>query len=188
MKASIFLSFLGDILKIVIIALAIVIPIRYFLFQPFMVIGSSMEPNFHHGNYLIIDEISYKLREPQRGEVVVFHYPLNPSDRYIKRIIGLPQETIKIEDGQIFITKDDQTQMLNEDNYLPISWKESWQNYSDFTPISLGEEEYFVLGDNRNASSDSRRWGTLPQKDIIGRVYFQISFPDVFTTVAAPNY
>jgi len=95
-----FLSFIWEIAKIVIIALLIVIPIRYFIFQPFFVKGQSMEPTFENGDYLIIDEISYRFRAPQRGEVIVFKYPENPSQRYIKRIVGLPRETIEINDGE----------------------------------------------------------------------------------------
>jgi signal peptidase I len=126
-----------------------------------------MEPNFEDGDYLIVDEISYRFREPLRGEVVVFKYPQNPSQRYIKRIIGLPGETIEIIDGKVTIFNEKGSQILNESNYLP----------GIFTPgdmrLTLSENEYFVLGDNRIASSDSRRWGPLPRKDIIGRVLFR---------------
>ena len=99
------LSFIWEIIKIVIIALAIVVPIRYFLFQPFFVKGESMEPNFQNGDYLIVDELSYRLREPERGEVIVFKYPRNISQRYIKRIIGLPGEAVEIKDGKDGLSK-----------------------------------------------------------------------------------
>lgn len=176
MKSKEFFGFLWEVSRIVIIALAIVIPIRFFLFQPFIVQGSSMEPNFHSGDYLIIDEISYEFQDPQRGDIIVFEYPLNPSNRYIKRIIGLPGETITAEDGNVYITKDGNTTLLSED-YLPKTWKESWENYNSFEQIELGEGEYFVMGDNRNASSDSRKWGILPEENIIGKVFFNFS-PD----------
>ena len=91
-----FFSFSFDVIKIVVIALAIVLPIRYFLFQPFVVKGASMEPNYHNGDYLIVDEISYRFNDPQRGDVIVFEYPNNRKERYIKRIIGLPGETVSI--------------------------------------------------------------------------------------------
>src|SRR3989344_3794878 len=114
------LLFFWEISKIVIVALLIVIPIRYFIFQPFFVRGQSMEPNFQNGDYLIVDEISYRLRNPERGEVVVFKYPLNPTQRYIKRIIGLPGETVKIRDGKVNVYDSNGVpQILDEASYLP---------------------------------------------------------------------
>lgn len=170
------LSFIWEIVKIVIVALLIVVPIRYFLFQPFLVKGQSMEPNFEDGDYLIVDEISYRLREPQRGETLVFKYPNIPSQRFIKRIVGLPGEIIEIKDGEVIIYKNGKAQILDESSYLPKFLK---------TPgnirVSLAENEYFVLGDNRLVSVDSRSWGPLPKKDIIGRVFLRI-WP--FTTLA----
>ncbi len=160
-------AFIWEIIKIVIIALVVVIPIRYFLFQPFLVRGESMNPTFKNGDYLIVDEISYRFRDPQRGEVVVFKYPSDPHQRYIKRIIGLPGETVEIKDGQVIIFNDKGSQILNESDYL----------FSVETPgdihITLTKNEYFVLGDNRTGSFDSRRWGPLPRKNIIGRVFIR---------------
>ena len=163
-----FLSFIWEITKISIIALVIVVPIRYFLFQPFFVRGQSMEPNFENGDYLIVDEISYRFREPQRGEVVVFKYPQNPSQRFIKRIIGLPGETIEIKDGKITISKDGNSQVLNESEYLSFSLYTSG-NIS----VALDKDEYFVLGDNRAFSFDSRRFGVLSKEEIIGRTFLR---------------
>ena len=163
-----FFAFIWEVTKIVIIALLIVVPIRYFIFQPFFVRGQSMEPNFENGDYLIIDEISYRFRDPQRGEVVVFKYPSNPSQRYIKRIVGLPEETIEIEDGKVIIFSQAGSQILNESDYLsPFV-----QTAGDIR-ITLTGDEYFVLGDNRVSSSDSRRWGPLSREDIVGRVFFR---------------
>ena len=163
-----FLLFLWEILKITIIAFLIVLPIRYYVFQPFIVKGESMEPNFENGNYLIVDELSYHFRDPQRGEVVVFKYPKNPSQRYIKRVIGLPGETVKIKDGKITIYKENSSPItLEEFGYLPFS------HYTEGNlAIKLGSNEYFVLGDNRtgNRSYDSRWWGPVPRENIIGRV------------------
>jgi len=174
-----FLSFIWETLKIVIIALVIVVPIRYFLFQPFFIKGASMEPNFDDGQYLIIDELSYRFREPQRGEVVVFKYPHDLSQRYIKRIIGLPGETIEIKERKVLISGE----ILDESSYLPEGI-----TTPDLAKITLGEEEYFVLGDNRFASSDSRLWGPLPRENIVGRVFIR-AWP--FATLAkfeAPAY
>jgi len=160
-----FFLFIWEITKIVVIALLIVVPIRYFLFQPFFVRGQSMEPNFEDGNYLIVDELSFRLRDPQRGEVIVFKYPNNPAQRYIKRIIGLPGETIEVKDAKVVVFNQEGGRILDESEYL----SPAIQTPGDIQ-ISLAENEYFVLGDNRYASSDSRRWGALPREDIVGRV------------------
>jgi signal peptidase I len=167
------LSYVWELAKIFFIALVIVVPIRYFLFQPFIVKGDSMLPSFYSGDYLIIDEISYRFNEPQRGDVIVFKYPKNPSQRFIKRVIGLPGETIEIKDGQITISgKGNQQQILDETSYLPNAKSTTYGNVQ----VTLGEKEYFVLGDNRAYSSDSRTWGTLPRENIIGKVFVRI-FP-----------
>ena len=184
MKAiSSFLLFVWEILKIVIIALAIVIPIRYFLFQPFFVRGQSMEPNFENGDYLIIDEISYRFSEPKRGEVVVFKYPNNPSQRYIKRIIGLPGETVEIKEGSVIIYRQDEGQVLDESSYLVSSVKTSGS-----LRLSLDEGEYFVLGDNRLLSFDSRRWGSLKRENIVGKVFVRAWPFTALAKIEAPSY
>jgi signal peptidase I len=181
-----FFSFIWEVAKIVTIALLIVVPIRYFLFQPFFVRGDSMKPNFENNDYLIVDEISYRFREPLRGEVIVFKYPNNPSQRYLKRIIGLPGEEVEIKDGKVMISPASVSRekfVLDESAYLP----EFLKTQGDMD-VFLGENEYFVLGDNRTFSSDSRRWGTLPEEDIIGKVFLR---PWPFTAMAkieAPSY
>lgn len=153
--------------------MAIIVPIRYFLVQPFFVRGASMEPNFRDGEYLVIDEISYRMRDPRRGEVIVFQFPRNPSQYYIKRIVGLPGETVFIDDGQVTIRNDVYTQevLLDESQYLLESVRTGGR-----VSITLGEEEYFVLGDNRPASSDSRSWGILDREGIVGRAWIR-AFP-----------
>jgi len=163
-----FLLYLWEVVKIVVLASLIVIPIRLFIFQPFFVKGQSMEPNFENGDYLIVDELSYRFNEPQRGEVIVFKYPNDISQRYIKRIIGLPGETIEIKEGKIEVFNKEGEKVLKETNYL----SQDILTVGD-TNITLKGDEYFVLGDNRLASADSRRWGPLPKKDIIGKVIFR---------------
>jgi signal peptidase I len=161
-----FLTSLWEVAKLVIIALLIVIPIRYFIFQPFIVKGQSMEPNFANGDYLIVDEISYRFQAPQRGDVIVFKYPQDPTQRYIKRIIGLPGETVEIINGKITIFHGaTEIKTLNELSYIP-----PYLPTEGDIRMVLNNNEYFVLGDNRLASYDSRRWGPLPEKNIIGRV------------------
>jgi len=177
-----FLLSLWEILKIFLIALIIVIPIRYFLFQPFFVKGQSMEPSFENGDYLIIDELSYRLGDPQRGDVVVFRYPNDVSQLYIKRIIGLPGETIEVKNGNVTITNSEGAWVLNESVYIPEV------KTPGNTEITLEEGEYFVLGDNRASSSDSRSWGGLPRKDIIGKVAVR-AFPlTAFSKIESPSY
>jgi signal peptidase I len=178
-----FFIYIWEVVKIVILALLIVAPIRLFIFQPFFVKGQSMEPNFENGDYLFVDEISYRLNDPQRGEVVVFKYPNDVSQRYIKRIIGLPGETVEIKDGIIEIFNENREIVLKEESYLPQSALTLGE-----VNITLGENEYFVMGDNRVASSDSRRWGPVPREDIIGRVFFRVWPLATLSKFAAPTY
>ncbi len=179
------LLFIWETVKIVIIALLIVLPIRYFVFQPFIVRGQSMEPSFSHGDYLIIDQITYRFNQPQRGEVIVFRYPNNPAQRYIKRIIALPGETVEINEGRVVIYNDQYREgtALEENHYL----FEPAYTVGELR-MTMGEKEYFVLGDNRDASADSRRWGTVPEHDIIGRALIRLWPLVAFATIEAPQY
>jgi signal peptidase I len=176
-------SFLWEIAKVFALALIIIAPIRIFLFQPFFVQGASMEPNFENGEYLIVNELGYKnakvgfnnlnlisvqpFKELQRGEAVVFRYPKNPEQYFIKRIIGLPGEKIEIKDGKVIIYNKENADgvILDEGSYL----KSDVMTNGELT-VQLSESEYFVMGDNRSYSSDSRSWGPVPKNDIIGRV------------------
>jgi len=175
------ISFIIEWTKLFLLALAIVIPIRVLLFQPFVVSGSSMDPNFHNADYLIIDELSYRLREPERQEVIVFKYPNNPSLKYIKRVIGLPGEKVEIVNGQVFITSGNKTFQL-EEPYLSEETKQTWINNNNFS-VELGQNEYFVMGDNRNFSSDSRIWGPVPKKNIVGKVFIKLSSFDLLSSI-----
>ena len=161
-------DFIWETAKIVIVSLLIILPIRYFIVQPFFVRGESMLPSFNDKDYLIIDEFSYRFYRPERGEVVVFRFPQDPSQYYIKRIIGLPGETVEIKNGAVTI--------INRNNPEGVVIKENYLNEN--TPgeikIKLDDNEYFVLGDNRDASSDSRRWGPLSNHLIIGRAWLRI--------------
>ena len=163
-----FLLAIWEVLEVVLVAVVTVFLIRNFLMQPFLVSGASMEPNFNSGNYLIIDEITYRLRPPKRGEVIVFKYPDNPSIYYIKRIVGLPGEKIDIRSGAVTLFNSEMPQgfALKED-YLS-----SGLRTSGIVAKTLNEGEYFVLGDNRNYSYDSRSWGKLDKKYIVGIARF----------------
>jgi signal peptidase I len=175
------INFILDWVKLFLLALAIVLPIRLMLFQPFVVSGASMDPNFHDADYLIIDELSYKLREPERQEVIVFKYPKDTRYKYIKRIIGLPGEKVDIIDGEVFITKENETFKL-EEGYLSEKVKSEWERNNNFS-IQLNKEEYFVMGDNRNYSSDSRIWGSVPRKNIVGKVFVKLSAFDFLSNL-----
>ena len=159
-----------EVVKILFISLAIVLPIRYFIVQPFIVRGASMEPNYHDGQYLIIDELTYDVRKPARGEVIVFHYPKDPSQFFIKRIIGLPGERVEIAKGRVTIFNKDNAQgMLLDEGYLTPP---NHATYPD-RDIMLGGSEYFLMGDNRDFSSDSRFWGPMDIKFMVGRTLFR---------------
>lgn len=159
---------LKEILWLVLLAVLIVVPIRVFIAQPFVVEGLSMYPTFGDGDYLIIDEISYRVEEPVRGDVIVFRYPNNPSVFYIKRIVGLPGETVSITRGTVSVTRTDGTTLELDEPYVVAEDA----TYTGVT--TLGDGQYFVLGDNRPKSSDSRKWGVLPKEDIIGKAFVRI--------------
>lgn len=158
-------NFLKEIVKFTLIAVVIVIPIRLYLAQPFIVSGASMDPTFKSGQYLIVDELTYHVREPQREDVIILRYPLDPKTFFIKRIIGLPGETINIRAGKIFIsTPANPTEVQIDDSHVADPRK----SHDEFS-VSLGPTEYFVMGDNRTESSDSRIWGPLERKYVVGR-------------------
>lgn len=178
-------SFIWEVVKVFFWALIIIIPIRVFLFQPFFVQGASMEPNFEDGDYLIINELGYKetnldiqnfhiftvnsKKDLVRGDVVVFRYPLNPKQFFIKRIIGLPGERVTIENGKITIYNEQNPGgfVLDESGYIS---KGIITTSAAPIDVQLDNQKYFVLGDNRQASHDSRAWGPLPKNDVVGKV------------------
>ena len=161
-------SFFWELLKAFLLAMVIIVPIRYFIAQPFFVRGASMEPNFHNGEYLVIDQLSYRLSQPKRDDVIVFRYPLDESQFFIKRIIGLPGDEVIIGNSQIEIknTSYPNGVLLNESQYLSSDVTTGGQ-----VDVRLGSDEYFVLGDNRPSSSDSRVWGLVKRSEIVGRVW-----------------
>jgi len=162
---------LTEIIQFALIALIIVIPVRMFIAQPFIVSGASMENTFHTGEYLIVDQVSYRMEDPNAGDVIVFRYPRNPSTFFIKRIIGTPGDTIQIDGNTITITNSEHPNgyILNEPYIASMA-------ANTFLHEELGEREYFVMGDNRDRSSDSRTWGILQRENIIGRAFIRL-FP-----------
>lgn len=162
---------LAEIVRFSLIAILIVVPVRMFIAQPFIVSGASMEETFQSGEYLIVDQVSYYFEAPKRGEVIIFRYPRDPSKFFIKRVIGLPGEIIEIINGEIIIKNEESPDgfILDEPYIEPMPIAAPLRE-------SLGEREYFVMGDNRDQSSDSRAWGVLQEERIIGRAWLRL-FP-----------
>lgn len=154
---------LKDLFTLALLIVIVVIPIRVFVISPFVVEGESMHPTFANLDYLIVDEIVYRFTSPKRGDVIVFRYPKNPSVFYIKRVIGLPGETVSINNGAVAITSADGTMLTLDEPYVVN------EDATYTKSVTLRAGEYFILGDNRPNSSDSRVWGALPAKNIIGR-------------------
>jgi signal peptidase I len=161
-------NFFVEIAKFTLLSLLIVLPIRLFFAQPFIVSGSSMDPTFSNGQYLIVDQITYKFEKPKRNEVIIFRYPRDQKKFFIKRIIGLPGETIELKNQSIII--------YNETHPDGVELDEPYvQNkHTDNLKVSLKDNEYFMMGDNRSSSSDSRYWGPLPAELIIGRAFLRL--------------
>lgn len=164
-------SLVWELIQIALLALIVIVPVRTFVAEPFIVSGKSMLPNFHDKEYLIIDKLSYRFSEPERGEVLVLKFPKNESEYFIKRVIGLPGDTLKFDKGSVYISnaQNPEPKRLSE-KYLPVGL------LTTASPelITLKSEEYFVMGDNREYSSDSRSWGVLPKRDIVGKVVLRM--------------
>lgn len=157
-----------ELVKFALIAIAIVIPIRMFIAQPFIVSGLSMFPTFHNSDYLIVDQISYRFKKPERGDVLIFKYPKDPSKYFIKRVIGLPNERVLLKGNTVTIVNNEHPDgFVLDEPYI--------QNQSNnMMNVVVGDDEYFMMGDNRSASSDSRIWGTLQKKYITGRALVRL--------------
>lgn len=163
-------NFWFEIIRFIIVVLAVVLPIRLLIAQPFIVSGASMDPTFETGEYLIVDQLSYKLENPGRGQVIIFRYPNDPSKYFIKRIIGLPGETVTLSGTSVTIKNSTYPEgfTLTEPYISHRNEKEE-----DMT-IQIPADNYFVLGDNRLQSSDSRSWGLLSKKLIIGTPFVRL--------------
>jgi len=162
-------SFFLDILETVVVSSLIFVVVYVFIAQPFQVKGDSMKPNLHDGEYLLVSKLSYRFGHPARGDIIVFEYPNAPQYDYVKRIIGLPGETIEIKGDAVYINKKvlDEKYLAEEIITTGKSFLKEWVQFK------IPEGEYFVMGDNRERSSDSRQWGTLPAKNIIGKSWIR---------------
>ncbi|MBM3272141.1 signal peptidase I [Candidatus Kaiserbacteria bacterium] len=160
----------AELVVIAVGALVIASLIRFFIAEPFVVSGPSMSPTLEPGDYLVIDRLSYRFAAFERGDIIVFRYPLDVSSYFIKRIVGLPGETIEIGDGAIsLVTEDGARKQLLEGPFPPQG-----KRHDRISSVTLGADEYFVVGDNRDASDDSRDWGPLRERYIVGRVRAQL--------------
>lgn len=168
-------EFVAEIAKVVLISLAIILPVRHFIVKPFYVKGASMQPTFENHEYLLIDEFSYHFSKPERGEVVVFKYPRDPSEYFIKRVIGTPGDLVEINNGKVTVKNGDEIVVEAED-YLPDNLN-TGGSYSETIP----EGHYFLMGDNRSASLDSRVFGPVAEKYLTGRVWVRAWPFDRFT-------
>jgi signal peptidase I len=158
----------GELVRFAFIALIIVVPIRAFVAEPFIVSGSSMVPTFTNGDYLIIDKISYELGNPKRDDVVVFRYPGDTTKFFIKRVIGLPNETVDIKGNDVTITNSEYPDGFKLDQPFVKNISNNEEH------IVLKNDEYFVMGDNRSASSDSRAWGPVKRELFTGRAFLRL--------------
>ncbi len=161
-----------EIVIFLIVAFGIVLPFRMYVAEPYLVDGRSMDPTFETGQYLIVNKISYELgKDIKRNSVLVFHYPGDTSKNFIKRVIGLPGETVKIVNGEVTIINTE-----NPDGFLLDQSYVKLTSLTDNMTVSLAPDEYFVMGDNRAESFDSRMWGPLNKKYILGEPFVRL-FP-----------
>lgn len=169
-------TFLLDTIEIITTAFAIFVVIFLFIAQIHEVNGDSMLPNFHDKEYVLTNKISYKFKEPQRGDVVIFKAPPKPRDEYIKRIIALPEEKIKIQNNKVIIYNEEHPEgwTLPEEYLGQGILTKGKSSIPPNTVVSLAEGEYVVLGDNREASSDSRHWGVVKKELLVGRAVFRL--------------
>lgn len=169
-----------ELIEFIAVILAILIVIRFFVAEPHKVFGSSMVPNFHNGDYIITNKIGLKLGEPRRGEVVILQNPRNPDVVFIKRIIGLPNEKVMISDGDFYINGK-----LLKEPYLPRGTKTSGEVFlPDKEEITIPKGQYFVAGDNRGGSSDSRDWGPVKKEALIGQAWLRYWPIQKFTLIS----
>lgn len=168
---------LRELIETILLTLVIFFIIR-FAVENYKIEGYSMLPNFQDGQFLLVNKISYMIGHPQRGDVIVFHFPLNTTKNYIKRVIGLPGEKIQVKQGQVFVND-----VLIDEHYPPHGLNSA--DY-DWGPATVAADEYFVLGDNRPESSDSHYWGSVPAKDIVGKAWITYWPPQAWGFI--PDY
>jgi signal peptidase I len=170
-------SVLREFVETILFTLLIYVIVRTFLFENYRVLGRSMEPTLENDQFLVVNKLGYRLYAPQRGDIIVFVDPTSPDRKLIKRIIGLPGETVEIRDGQVLING-----RKMDEPYITVPW------HSTRPASIIPEDQYFVLGDNRNNSSDSRSWGTLPEEDIVGKAWLSYWPPNMWGLIPHEAY
>ena len=180
-QTALWLGRIFDLGKIVIILAMVIYLVHLFILSVFVVSGESMEPNFHDREYLMVNKIGYSIAQPQRGNVVVFKFPGELNEKYIKRIIGLPGETVEIKNDEVYVNN----QKIIE-SYIPREIKTA--PLASQTKWTLKDKEYFVLGDNRDNSNDSRVWGALPKENLIGKIIYSLYPPSSMEEILKPSY
>ncbi|HRN69772.1 MAG TPA: signal peptidase I [Candidatus Woesebacteria bacterium] len=178
-------TILIDLFETLVIAGGIFVVIYAFLFRPYQVNGESMIPNFHNGEYVLTNLITLRLGDVEKGEVIVFKAPSNHDKDYIKRVIATAGDTVMIRDGKVYVN----SQLVDEREYLPSTFSTSNGNFiKPGDIISVPEDRFFVLGDNRNASSDSREWGFVRRDEIVGKSMLVYWPPSEFRFIHAAQY
>lgn len=170
-------SIVRELVETIVFTLLLYVLIRTFLFENYRVLGHSMDPTLENDQFLVVNKLGYRLGEPERGDIIVFRDPRTDERKLIKRIIGLPGEVLEIQEGQVLIN----------DQRLDESYIAAKGHYSQ-PPGLIPEDEYFVLGDNRNNSSDSHNWGTLPRAKIIGKAWISYWPPRLWGLIPHENY
>lgn len=158
-----------EILETIVVAMAVFVVVYYFLVQPHQVTGNSMLPTFEDKDYILTDKVHYRFSQPKRGDIIVFRSPNSPSKDFIKRIIALSRETVEINQGYVYVNNE-----VLDESYLPVDFRTAGKDFfPDGEQVIVPLGEYFVLGDNRSHSSDSREFGTIPKESIIGRAWLR---------------
>lgn len=177
-----FSSHVIDFIQTLVVFGAIFALIYLFVAQPHKVSGRSMDPKFHDGDYIFTDKVTYRLRQPAHGEIIVLKNPRDEGEDFIKRIIALPGDTVKVEKNKVYVN----VKMI-EEIYLPAERPTAAGSFlSDGNEVKAGTNQYFVFGDNREHSSDSREWGPITKEEIVGRVFFRYWPPQAFGIVKNP--
>lgn len=181
-------SLVKEAIKVIFISVIIIVPIRLFVIQSFFVVGVSMQPSYENGDYLLVDKISYQFSEPSRGDVVVFKSPTDNYETYIKRIIGVPYDTVIIRGDTVEILAEDfEKGIIIDESYIQGSTGLHLESEGDMV-VSLGKGEYFVMGDNRSDSWDSRFWGNLEESEILGKVWVRLWPVGSVNFINRPSY
>jgi signal peptidase I len=175
-KTHVWVTTIRELLETILLTIVIFLMIR-FAVENYRIEGYSMEPNFHDGQFLLVNKLIYYLHPPERGDVIVFRFPPNPSKNYIKRVIGLPGDRVEIVEGRVYVND----QLLSE----PYPLNNAAYTYG---PVVVEPDEFFVLGDNRGQSSDSHSWGFVPRTDVIGEALWTYWPPELFGPVQEYSY